>query len=1182
MADRQTNKIERQRLSSLSSAQFSKSQFKSRLRSLNCLSLALTTTGIGLGIYVGFSYLNYGAALIGFESKYLDLDLDTVALAQEIQIVPDRSLPQNSIVQPDGNTLNITGGAINGANLFHSFSEFSLNSGQTAHFQNDAAIANILTRVTGNNVSEIDGLIRANGNANLFLLNPNGILFGENARLDLGGSFVATSADAIEFADGNLFAAQDAELVPLLTMTAPVGLQFNGNDGVNGAIEVQGNGHNFTRESPIFAPVLGVGMLEDGLQVQPGQNLALIGNGINVNGGLLAAEGAHIELGSLSAGRVLFTPIAQGWEFNYESSANRRDLKFSDINLRDRAAVDGSGSLTSGIYIQAHNLNITDGSVVAIQNQGLMPGSDIRVNANGTVALSGTTTDTTIQSSITNTTLTPGASGAIAINAADLHVLEGARLVSRTFSSGRSGDIELNVNNDFRIIGFSPINPLVFSTVSSTTLSDGRAGDIRVNTQNLISRDAGVLSSATFDRGQGGDLTVVATDLISLAGAEPFTTTPSSIAATTFNSGNAGNVTVTAKNLVIEQGGRIDSSTTATGNAGSVEINVSEAVILSGDPTQPGEPGLIASASAIVSEGLQNAFNLPPVPTGNSGNVTVNTKLLQATNGGLVSVVSNGSGHPGTVRINSDHILLTNRGGILALTDQESGGNIEITTGDIDMFAAFINASSIGTGDGGNIRINATGNVTVADVDFLNVFNNVFVPFIFITPGSQNIAEVNGILTLTNSAGRSGDIDIQANQLTVRDGGLVVTGVFASSTAGNLTINANQLLNVDGGLVVAISAIGDGQGGDASITSPVIKLSQAGLITSITLGSGNAGNVIVQASEAIEITDTLLSGSPIPGFEVIPSSISSAATATSTGNGGSLVVITPQLTLSNQGVIAVNADNIGQAGNLLIQSDIISLDNSDITGNSISGQGGNVNLQVGDRLILRNASNISTTAGLDLTSSGNGGNINISTPVLVALEQSNISANAFLGMGGNIDIVTAGLFTSTNSEISSSSRLGVDGVVEVNSPDIDPSSGLVELETKVVDFSNLVAVGCDADRGNTFVVTGRGGLPATPREIVRAEPSVIDWRSPFSTASSTTNNQSHLPDPSQSVSSVSSVSKATNPTPSTNPPSEITKINEVQGWRLDPNGQVILVADATNYESQSNRILPKRDCTTKQ
>ncbi|HEY9816322.1 MAG TPA: filamentous hemagglutinin N-terminal domain-containing protein, partial [Candidatus Obscuribacterales bacterium] len=134
-------------------------------------------------------------------------------IAVAVTAVIGWAMPVNAQVTPDGTTTQvlqegdrvlIRGGqqSRDGANLFHSFDEFGLDAGQRATFRTQATVQNILGRVVGGDVSVVDGLLRVSGSsANLWLINPAGVIFGPNARLDVGGSFTATTATSLEFGD---------------------------------------------------------------------------------------------------------------------------------------------------------------------------------------------------------------------------------------------------------------------------------------------------------------------------------------------------------------------------------------------------------------------------------------------------------------------------------------------------------------------------------------------------------------------------------------------------------------------------------------------------------------------------------------------------------------------------------------------------------------------------------------------------------------------------------------------------------------------------------------------------------------------------------------------------------------------------------------------------------------------
>ncbi|MBW4577780.1 MAG: S-layer family protein [Aphanothece sp. CMT-3BRIN-NPC111] len=633
------------------------------------------------------------------KSPYLLLNLCLLAVLSypvKSEIVPDSSLI-NSTVNKQGNIIEINNGTLKGKNLFHSFDRFSIDTGATIYFNNPMFVNNIFSRVTGSRISNIDGIIKANGYANLFLINPNGILFGENARLNLKGSFLATTASEIKFADGTLFSAFPNQSKPLLTVSVPVGLRFGQTPG---EIRIQGTGHLLKDASP-FLPFRRDSD-SSGLQVQPGKTLALVGGNISLEGGIVMAPGGRIELGSVgNNGYVSLNPTVSGWNLGYEGVSYD-----GDIRLSQRALVDASGFSGGSIGIFGGRVSLANGSMILIQNQGFQPGGDISINTSF-LEVSGTSSNGITPSGLVNETVGAGNGGNIAISAKHLLLQEGGVISTRTFTSASGGNLTVNAPFGVQVLRFSPLNPSMFSAIVTANFSSGKGGNLTMSTGQLAVLDGAGVGTGTFGSGQGGNITLNVTNSIELKGASPLLV-PSALSATTFGSGNAGFLTINTKFLEIENGAAVSSSALASGNAGSVTINASRSVELSG--TVPGSvnPSLIVSAAYIQDEAFRQLFNLPPVPSGASGDVTINTPRLNVINDSQVSVRNDGTGNAGTLHINTGSLNLDNNGGITAATASGEGGNIVLQTQQLQLrHNSFITATAGGTGTGGNLTVDA-------------------------------------------------------------------------------------------------------------------------------------------------------------------------------------------------------------------------------------------------------------------------------------------------------------------------------------------------------------------------------------------------------------------------------------------------------------------------------------------
>ncbi|MHC5747257.1 MAG: two-partner secretion domain-containing protein [Nostoc sp.] len=582
----------------------------------------------------------------------------------------------------------IDGGAVRGVNLFHSFGEFSIGDEQRVYFSNPAGVENILTRITGNNRSDILGTLGVLGNANLFLINPKGIVFGRNAQLDISGSFLASTADSLVFDNALVFSAKNPKRVPLLAINVPLGLQFGPLPGtiVNRSIATD------TTSKTV------------GLQVPLGKTLALVGGDITFEGGYLTAETGRIELGSVAGNSLVnITPNVDGWALNYSDLTN-----FRDINLSQGARASIAGNGGNAIQVQARNLFLSTDAQLNVNTTGSAKGGNLTVNTSESVELIGRLADSMFTTGLIARTGGAGNAGNIKITTQRLKVKDTADISTSTFDAGNAGNITINASESVEVSGSNDTATSLDTDAQPN--STGNAGNLTITTGKLIVRDGGQVSSSTFGSGNGGNLTVIADDSVEVSGVNP-SDVFSSVLATQSDqtaTGFGGNLKIQTQSLVIKDGGFVSASNRGQGQGGKLEIIATKSVAVTGVSF------LVDYPTYLQIDGLGK---------GGAGDLIITTPLLLVDDRARISV-SSISGQGGNIIINAGTVLLNHNAVIesdadpsanafpkpdITIDSTANGGNTTINADNL----VLANNSSISAnavkGQGGNINIRVQG-----------------------------------------------------------------------------------------------------------------------------------------------------------------------------------------------------------------------------------------------------------------------------------------------------------------------------------------------------------------------------------------------------------------------------------------------------------------------------------------
>ena len=628
-----------------------------------------------------------------------------VALAQ---VTTDDTV--NTQVTQNNNIAEITGGETRGENLFHSFQDFSVGTGNEAFFNNANDISNIFSRVTGGNISNIDGLIRSNGNASLFLINPAGIIFGENSRLDIGGSFYGSSASGILFEEGE-FSAIDLENPPLLTINAPIGLNLRNNsaDIVNRS--------QYEEESQF-------GLLPVGLKVQKGNSITLEAGNILFQGGLATAPGGNIDLKATG---------------DIEISAGEQ-IGFQFVNYLDTSSAQGSGGMIS-LNSATGNVNILNANLssASIANDSSSNGGNITISAKQSTNISNSLIDSTTNSAT--------GSGEVSISAGSSIRLENLRIDAANFGNGRSGDITITAfdGGSVELIGTqSEQAEIGQDTNNSNLVGDSAAAEIFVDAfGGGDSTDGQTGGNLTIE---GGSIKIDNYNLVSRVNEfsdNPFLPNPDT-------QGNAGDIFILGSSIEIVHSSLV-TETLGEGDAGNIELNATEDIVLSNGAE---------FSTRTVSSGSAGLVNV------DANLLTLDSSSIEASN--LISELTSEESEvfAGSVNLTlAENVFLLNDSTISAIAEGEAnGGNINITANSIVAFPAQETGSDIiasaTQGLGGNVNITAESILGIQEndppVDFSNDIN-----------ASSNVDGLDGTISITTSNvdALQGTVELASNPL---------------------------------------------------------------------------------------------------------------------------------------------------------------------------------------------------------------------------------------------------------------------------------------------------------------------------------------------------------------------------------------------------------------------------------
>ena len=808
-----------------------------------------------------------------------------------------------------------------GGNLFHSFSEFNIDQGESAVFTGPATVQNIISRVTGGNVSTIDGTLRSTiSNANLYFFNPSGVIFGANAKLDLKGSFYVATADYLIMENGDTFYANAED--PVLSVSNPAGFGF-----IDGDID----GISLTEQAQ--------------LKVDTGQTLSLTGGNIDIKQSQVAASEGRIDIiSTASAGEILRSDN----DINLSPG-----MKRGDITITNHSTINVNGDRSGDVFLIGGALYITDSTIQA-RTQGNQMGGKISIDVDsmnasdytqilsenisfvdddtpkpeskgGDVIISASeSVDFSEGSSIITSATADGGqdincrAGHVEINARSVSFSDYAAIQSRSDEAGRGGDVAITATED---VVFD--NSVVFSDTNS-----GDAGNISIEAENVSFANGAGPATQTSGSGKGGNISIIASESVTLFGTDEqgYASTVTSYSKTE-NSGHAGDIRIEAKTVSFKDGGKIIASTKGRGDGGEISIQAIDIELAGVNPYGENEDGLasgLASRSEMVD--VEDA--------GKAGNIEIETDSLVLSDGAQITNSTKGGGESGAIQINSNTMRIS---GVPARNNSPS----ELLPGGI------YSRSESGmpySKQGGQIALTAA-NMTLTD---------------------------RGTISSSSTGGRNaGDIRLTTHQLILSDDASIESASTSpdhSAAAGSIEIASNNI-KMDGGSSITTESSGAGPAGNIKLSVNHLRLDTSASISSASTkieNGGPAGRITITAADSIQLANN---------SSFTTEAINTAADDTTDKDNGKIIINAKnRLYLTDSKITTSVQGGTGNGGDIEIDPEFVILDKSKIIANAYEGNGGNIHI-VADYFIQSNDSLVDASSQLGID-----GTINIEAP----------------------------------------------------------------------------------------------------------------------------------------------------------------------------------------------------------